>query len=220
MSAILGPIRRGLKAVVRPIFRPLLLRLEMPLRVLQPRLDIIDQAIAQIDAAIGRLDAAHGATVGRVQTLEGGAEHDRTLIAALRNENQNLVRGWLRMRTDMLRLEQTRQAGQGWVRISPTALAGLAQRVGPLRLHISTDGSRAKDSVNVSDREGRDADLIAAFGDLPFPPGSVDEITVSGSHEPLDPAWLAHWRSLLRPGGTISFGERSQETLALTGSEP
>jgi hypothetical protein len=203
-------IKQGIKALFRPILRPLLLRLELPMRVMQPRLDAVERAIAQIDAAIGRLDAAHGATVGRVQDLEHHSTHDKTLIGALRNENSNLVRGWLRMRTDLLRLEQTVGAQElvpepAWVRIAPAALAALAERARPLRLHLSRDGRRNEGAVNVGNRARAGVDLIADLADLPFASQSVDAITVSGPADDVEPALLAHWRTLLRPGAALDF---------------
>ncbi len=199
----MSSIKRGIKALFRPLLRPLLLRLETPMRVLEPRLD-------KIDAAIGRLDAGLGATVGRVLDLEHHSKHDQTLIAALRQENSNLVHGWLRMRTDLLRLEQTaggqeRAPEPGWVRIAPAALAALAERARPLRLHVSRDASRREDAVNVGNRAQGGVDVIADLADLPFAPQSVDAITVSGLAEDVEPAQLAHWRTLLRPGGALDF---------------
>lgn len=197
MSSLTRPIKRGVKALFRPLLRPLLLRLELPLRVLQPRLEALEQAMAQVNAA-------HGATAGRVLTLEEHSAHDKTLIAALRNENSNLVRGWLRLRSDLLRLEQS-VAAPGWVRIAPATLGALAARGGTLRLYVSRDGSRMEGAVNVSEREQAGADLIADLADLPFAPASVDAIAVSGAETDAPPTLVAHWRSLLRPGGSLSF---------------
>lgn len=104
-------LKRAVKAALRPLFRPLLVRIDLPLRVLQPQVDAAHAAIAAIDAAIdaaiGRLDAANGVLVNRVKDLEHESAHDKQLIAALRAENQNFMRGWLQLRTDLLRLQQS-----------------------------------------------------------------------------------------------------------------
>lgn len=100
-------LKRAVKAALRPLFRPLLVRIDLPLRVLQPQVDAAHAAIAAIDAALGRLDAANGVLVNRVKDLEHESARDKQLIAALRAENQNFMRGWLQLRTDLLRLQQS-----------------------------------------------------------------------------------------------------------------
>jgi hypothetical protein len=158
--------------------------------------------------------------VQRLQALEHASEHDRSLTATLRNENQNLVRSWLRMRTDMTRLEQALHAtrtelmpgSQGelsleWVLIGRSKLATVLQAVRPLRLHLSRGRDAMERTLNISNHPRPGVDLIADFGDLPFQNGSVDEIFVSELIEQgeLRGLRLRHWRELLRPGGKINL---------------
>jgi hypothetical protein len=213
MNFLPAPIRKGIKALLKPILRPLVLRLDMPFRVMLPKIDAIERAIAQ-------LDIADALMVQRLQALEHASEHDRSLTATLRNENQNLVRSWLRMRTDMTRLEQALHAtrtelmpgSQGelsleWVLIGRSKLATVLQAVRPLRLHLSRGRDAMERTLNISNHPRPGVDLIADFGDLPFQNGSVDEIFVSELIEQgeLRGLRLRHWRELLRPGGKINL---------------
>jgi len=77
-----------------------------------------------------------------------------------------------------------------------------------LRLNIGAGHIPLENYVNVDMRELPGIDVIAMVDDLPFEPGTVDEIFSSHTlehfpQESLRRELLPYWVSLLKPGGTL-----------------
>ena len=86
--------------------------------------------------------------------------------------------------------------------MNPAALEGDELRVNIGAGHVPMDGY-----VNVDMRELPGIDVVATVDDLPFEPGTVDEIFSSHTlehfpQELLRRQLLPYWASLLKPGGT------------------
>lgn len=78
---------------------------------------------------------------------------------------------------------------------------------GPLKLHVGCGNTYLPGFVNIDNDPASVADIQADAMDLPFPPDSVDEIHAYHLIEHFDLIHahylLAHWFSLMKPGGTL-----------------
>jgi hypothetical protein len=79
---------------------------------------------------------------------------------------------------------------------------------GSLRINLGCGHIAAPGYINVDIRDLPGVDVIAEIGNLPFDPGSVDEIASAHllehfPQEELRRRLLPYWRSLLKPGGTF-----------------
>lgn len=103
-------------------------------------------------------------------------------------------------------------AADGARRVEPRVVAAEkvaeARAAGSLRLNLGCGHIALPDYVNVDMRELPGVDVVAEAGDLPFEPGSVDEIFSAHllEHFPQEAVrrrLLPYWRGLLRPGGAF-----------------
>lgn len=89
--------------------------------------------------------------------------------------------------------------------VAPDKIAA-ARSTGALRLNLGCGHIALPDYVNVDMRDLPGVDVVAEVDDLPFEPGSVDEIFSAHlvehfPQETMRRRLLPYWRGLLRPGG-------------------
>jgi predicted SAM-dependent methyltransferase len=91
--------------------------------------------------------------------------------------------------------------------LSPEKVAA-ARASGSIRLNVGCGHIPQADYVNVDMRDLPGVDVMAEAGELPFEPGSVDEIASAHlvehfPQEEMRRRLLPHWRNLLKPGGRL-----------------
>jgi hypothetical protein len=139
------------------------------------------------------------------------AHGDLDVLGQIRPHVETL--GWLMNRVETVRFEMLNELRYGK---QPDGRPSLEPRVvnpealdrARLRLNIGAGHIALEGYVNVDMRELPGIDVIATVDDLPFEPGTVDEIFSSHTlehfpQEVLRRQLLPYWVSLLKPRGTL-----------------
>jgi hypothetical protein len=162
------------------------------LEVLQSHVPVVDERLDDVSA---RVDA------GDLRVLGEMRPHVETLE-------------WLMQRVETVRFEMLNELRYGRSEgarpssieariVNPAAMDGDVLRLNIGAGHIPMEGF-----VNVDMRELPGIDVVATVDDLPFEPGTVDEIFSSHTlehfpQEVLRRQLLPYWSSLLKPGGSL-----------------
>ena len=166
------------------------------------------------------LDSFRDELEGIIQQLRGDVEDVRAQIARgdewvlgeVRPHIETL--SWLMRRVETVRFEMLNELRygrhpDGHAALEPRIVNPEALERSPLRVNIGAGHIPFDDYVNVDMRELPGIDVVATVDDLPFEPGSVDEIFSSHTlehfpQEVLRRQLLPYWESLLKPGGIIT----------------
>ena len=185
-------VRRLVKRLLRPVGAPLLRRLQLPFDLMMPRIEDVERRSKSLAVEVAELPT--------------------------RAAFDDMTRSWLRLESIVAFLAKSaaegHSPGDGVARSSRQAVharilapekVDTARNSGTLRLNLGGDIAGAG-YINVGPRELPGIDVVADAGDMPFDPGSVDEI--SSTHligrfasDDLLRRLLPHWRHLLKPGG-------------------
>jgi hypothetical protein len=154
--------------------------------------------------------AEHGAAIEAIR--RDVAVGDLNVLGEIRPHIETLA--WLMQRVETTRFEVLNELRYGRDQggastfeqriVNPEALERSPLKVNLGAGHVPLDGY-----VNVDMRDLPGIDVVATIDDLPFEPGTLDEIASSHTveHFPLEllrRQLLPYWHSLLKPGGTLS----------------
>lgn len=215
------------KAAARPILRPLLARM----RYLNARIDAVE---ANARDALGSARGVEGRIAEVEQQLANAQRTFSQLLDTVAQQNalaRETRRAFLTVQSEMgtampslaeaiarveRRIEFVRKEVMLEVRYGsnspgevpadePIVVDREKLEVRPLRLNLGCGHIPLEGYVNVDGRELTGVDLVAEVGNLPFEPGSVDEIRSAHMLEHFPTArlevLLKYWFELLRPGG-------------------
>lgn len=193
--------RQWLKAPLRPILRPVLVRVDArAVAATEPRLAAIERGFADLTERVQELTSTLAKLVGPVATAAEGTYREPFDELAHRIEF---------VRKEMLFELRYGHPGEGArPEVEPRILnpEKLGRMQGAIRLNLGAGHVSKPEYLNVDVRELDGIDVVADVGHLPFEKGSVAEIFSAHvlEHFPLEElrtVLLPYWVSLLAPGG-------------------
>jgi hypothetical protein len=178
-------------------------------RLVKRELDVLRTDLESFRSGSDALHQQFAADIERART--DIKEGDLDVLGQVRPHAETLA--WLMQRVETVRFEMlnelrygSREGGR--TAIEPRVVNPAALERSPLKLNIGAGHIPLDGYVNVDMRELPGIDVVATVDELPFEPGTLDEIFSSHTlehfpHEVLRRQLLPYWSSLLKPGGTL-----------------
>jgi predicted SAM-dependent methyltransferase len=198
-------------------------QLRSTVSAIEANLPAVLNAIASMSGAARFVKREHDQLRSEFDEFRSGQERETADVAAAVDDGDLRVLGemrphvetlaWLMQRVETVRFEMLNELryGQhagGSSSIEPRVVNPDALEADVLRLNIGAGHIPMDGYVNVDMRELPGIDVVATVDDLPFEPGTVDEIYSSHTlehfpQEVLRRQLLPYWASLLKPGGRL-----------------